>query len=118
MAFYLANSCAISLPAFLFHKLIKFKVNNFLALLNDSQHIHNQLQIGNNCRNPKLRRRTDYKTGQAKDRPWCFTTDPNIAWEYCDIPFCGKYCKICFARSLDFSTENGRVSQVAKGDVE
>ncbi|CAG0893484.1 unnamed protein product [Darwinula stevensoni] len=23
-----------------------------------------------------------------KERPWCFVSDRNIQWEYCDIPFC------------------------------
>ncbi|XP_028416139.1 hemicentin-1-like isoform X1 [Dendronephthya gigantea] len=32
----------------------------------------------NNCRNPK-------NSGQ---RPWCFTTDRNKRWEYCEIPKC------------------------------
>ncbi|XP_028418130.1 uncharacterized protein LOC114543270 [Dendronephthya gigantea] len=32
----------------------------------------------NYCRNPK-------NSGQ---RPWCFTTDRNKRWEYCDIPKC------------------------------
>ena len=32
----------------------------------------------NFCRNP---------WGSGK-RPWCFTTDKNKRWEYCDIPIC------------------------------
>ncbi|CAG0897041.1 unnamed protein product, partial [Darwinula stevensoni] len=32
----------------------------------------------NHCRNPGLYRR----------RPWCFVADPNVQWEYCDVPFC------------------------------
>ena len=35
----------------------------------------------NYCRNPGSR---------APDAPWCFTTDPNTRWEYCDVPKCGK----------------------------
>ncbi|XP_061195059.1 uncharacterized protein LOC133203254 [Saccostrea echinata] len=31
----------------------------------------------NYCRNP-----------QNDISPWCYTTDPNIRWQYCDIPFC------------------------------
>uniref|UniRef100_A0A665V264 Hepatocyte growth factor n=1 Tax=Echeneis naucrates TaxID=173247 RepID=A0A665V264_ECHNA len=32
----------------------------------------------NYCRNP-----------DGRHRPWCFTTDPNTPWEYCDIKVCG-----------------------------
>ncbi|CAG0888817.1 unnamed protein product [Darwinula stevensoni] len=32
----------------------------------------------NYCRNPSLYR----------EKPWCFVTDSDIEWEYCDIPFC------------------------------
>ncbi|CAG0905074.1 unnamed protein product, partial [Darwinula stevensoni] len=30
------------------------------------------------CRNP----------GLYRERPWCFVSDPNIQWKYCDIPLC------------------------------
>ena len=40
-------------------------------------------QAANHCRNPDRR-----------SRPWCYTSDPNIEWEYCDIPACGVY-SIC-----------------------
>ncbi|CAG0906522.1 unnamed protein product, partial [Darwinula stevensoni] len=42
---------------------------NFLDLNASSQHNH--------CRNPTWR-----------EGPWCFVSDPNIQWEYCDIPMC------------------------------
>ena len=44
----------------------------YKALVNDS----------NYCRNlyPKS---NDY-------HPWCYTTDPNRRWEFCDIPACGN----------------------------
>ena len=22
--------------------------------------------------------------------PWCYTTDPDTRWEYCDVPLCGR----------------------------
>lgn len=36
------------------------------------------LQGNNYCRNPDGR----------GSRPWCYTTDPSVRWEYCDIPLC------------------------------
>ena len=33
----------------------------------------------NFCRNPD----------DEPDGPWCYTTDPNTRWEFCDIPVCG-----------------------------
>ncbi|MEE6459026.1 hypothetical protein FKM82_000513 [Ascaphus truei] len=33
----------------------------------------------NYCRNP----------GGESERPWCYTTDQNVRWEYCNIPLCG-----------------------------
>ncbi|CAG0905392.1 unnamed protein product [Darwinula stevensoni] len=23
-----------------------------------------------------------------REKPWCFVSDPDIEWEYCDIPYC------------------------------
>ncbi|XP_067288700.1 muscle, skeletal receptor tyrosine-protein kinase [Pseudorasbora parva] len=34
----------------------------------------------NYCRNP----------GGESDRPWCYTTNPNVRWEYCRVPKCGE----------------------------
>ena len=39
----------------------------------------NVTAAGNHCRNP----------GGVRDRPWCFTSDPNVVWQYCTIPLCG-----------------------------
>ena len=33
---------------------------------------------GNRCRNP----------GGLEPQVWCYTTDPNVEWDYCDIPTC------------------------------
>jgi len=39
----------------------------------------------NYCRNPD----------SSGERPWCYTTDPNTRWDYCDVPFCpGKFEKV------------------------
>ena len=32
----------------------------------------------NYCRNP----------GNDEPRPWCYTMDPEVRWELCDIPLC------------------------------
>ena len=32
----------------------------------------------NHCRNPD----------GSKSRPWCFTTDPAVEWEECNVPAC------------------------------
>lgn len=39
------------------------------------------------CRNP----------GQLRERPWCFTTNVSVEWDYCDIPRCdsdGESCSL------------------------
>jgi len=41
--------------------------------------------IGNHhyCRNPK----------GEKDRPWCYTVDPKVEWEFCEVPECPEKAK-------------------------
>jgi len=48
----------------------------------DSPHSHsyNDGGEGNFCRNPS----------SSNGGPWCYTTDPDKRWEYCDIPTCPK----------------------------
>ncbi|CAL1569816.1 unnamed protein product [Knipowitschia caucasica] len=45
----------------------------------------------NFCRNP----------GGISEKPWCFTSNPNIRWEYCAVPLCGETGKVM---QLDPST--------------
>ncbi|TRY83075.1 hypothetical protein DNTS_013537 [Danionella cerebrum] len=44
----------------------------------------------NFCRNP----------GGESDRPWCYTTNPNIRWEYCALPKCGEVTSIKTSPSM------------------
>ena len=43
-------------------------------------HPKNYKGAANHCRN---------RDGEPK--PWCYTTDPDVRWELCDIPLCGKF---------------------------
>ena len=54
----------------------------------------------NYCRNPGSR---------APKGPWCFTTDPNTRWEYCNVPKCGKI----FNKTNTTSHNKGDVSSLA-----
>lgn len=44
----------------------------------------------NYCRNP----------GGESDRPWCYTTNPNVRWEYCLVPKCGEVTSVKTAPSI------------------
>lgn len=47
----------------------------------DSPHSHDNNDLpGNFCRNP-----------DNEPAPWCYTTDPDTRWDYCDVPYCCKY---------------------------
>jgi len=39
----------------------------------------NEADADNYCRNPD----------GSPDGPWCYTTDPTVRWEYCDVKLCG-----------------------------
>ena len=44
----------------------------------------------NYCRNPDISNDPYINKYCGKGRPWCYTTDPNKRWEFCDIPKCGE----------------------------
>ncbi|KAI8502373.1 hypothetical protein Bbelb_199610 [Branchiostoma belcheri] len=48
-------------------------------------HKHSVSRLTHNyCRNP----------GGTRVKPWCYTMDPSVRWEYCSVPQCGKlYCE-------------------------
>ncbi|CAG0882370.1 unnamed protein product [Cyprideis torosa] len=50
---------------------------------NDENYLDGSRTLAKNfCRNP------DKDSGG----PWCYTTDPDKRWEYCNIPYCQKRC--------------------------
>jgi hypothetical protein len=54
----------------------------------DTPHGHsfNDLDAENYCRNP-----------DKEPHLWCYTTDTNKRWEYCDVPLCSKFlCSLRF----------------------
>ena len=46
----------------------------------------------NFCRNPD----------QRSAGPWCFTTDPDVKWEPCDIPLCSGRWNYYYFNTLQF----------------
>ena len=64
----------------------------------------------NYCRNP------------LKDEPqaWCYTTDPDVRWEHCNVPFCGSESCIpdpptCGCESDGQADYRGTISETAAG---
>uniref|UniRef100_A0A8C3R541 Kringle domain-containing protein n=1 Tax=Cyanoderma ruficeps TaxID=181631 RepID=A0A8C3R541_9PASS len=55
----------------------------------------------NYCRNP-----------DGELRPWCFTTNPNKRWEYCNIPRCNSQC--LSGKGEDY---RGRIAVTESGNV-
>ena len=38
---------------------------------------------------PELLLKFDFRfAGEGYDKPWCYTTDPNMVWDYCDVQLC------------------------------
>ncbi|XP_006511702.2 hepatocyte growth factor-like protein isoform X1 [Mus musculus] len=50
----------------------------------------------NYCRNP-----------DGSERPWCYTTDPNVEREFCDLPSCGRLQGQGLGRSLEKTGGHG-----------
>jgi hypothetical protein len=59
-------------------KLIS-KINSIGKLINTMNSVGGNINLVKNyCRDPQ----------GLKGQPWCFTTDLNIEWEYCEIQQC------------------------------
>ena len=56
----------------------------------------NVTAAGNQCRNP----------GGVRARPWCFTSDPDVIWQYCAIPLCGACVDCFFLNSHQLTVDN------------
>ena len=50
----------------------------------------------NMCRNPDA---------SAPDGPWCYTTDPKVRWEYCNISRCPPRGTFCCCKILQLKKE-------------
>ena len=45
-----------------------------------------EYELNNSCRNP----------GGSGNKPWCYTTDPQIEWDYCNVQLCpGEWDYTC-----------------------
>lgn len=40
--------------------------------------------------------------GGEEPSPWCYTVDPTVRWQHCDIPVCGK-CQSNISRCINWS---------------
>ena len=62
------------------------------------------------CRNPE---------GSAPDGPWCYTTDPKVRWEYCNISRCPprgtQYVYFSRTRLNQFIVWNGQHIYISLG---
>ena len=63
--------------------IIRYTVARFIPLHRHSQSASNLPEgnfadASNYCRNPD----------SASGGPWCYTMDPTVVWEYCDVRMC------------------------------
>ncbi|XP_005347942.2 hepatocyte growth factor-like protein isoform X2 [Microtus ochrogaster] len=61
----------------------------------------------NYCRNP-----------DGSERPWCYTTDPNIQREFCDLPSCGPNLPLTTKASKSHRRSKGKTFNCFRGKGE
>ncbi|XP_003500395.4 hepatocyte growth factor-like protein isoform X3 [Cricetulus griseus] len=61
----------------------------------------------NYCRNP-----------DGSERPWCYTTDPNIEREFCDLPSCGPNLPLITKGSKSHQRNKGKILNCFHGKGE
>ena len=44
--------------------------------------------------------------------PWCYTTDPEVEWEYCNVTECGKYQYARTARNIEYQESTYRYKKM------
>ena len=79
-----------------------------------ASHTPDQFMIPENIPEGSLHRAENYCRNPDNDKgPWCYTTDPEIRWQYCDISVCSENAESQLAPSqallhIDFSTGDCR----------
>jgi len=58
----------------------------------------------NNCRNPN-----------GRERPWCFTNDPQVEWEYCNVGASDCFPGVNTALIAHWLLDDGEVKNMASG---
>ena len=51
---------------------------------------------------PEMRNASNFcrNGGGIESGPWCYTMDPLVRWQHCDIETCGEYCEQYILDSL------------------
>lgn len=42
------------------------------------------------------------RNSDGSERAWCYTTDPEVRWDYCDVPECGDSCGSTDEKQIDY----------------
>lgn len=61
---------------------------------------------------PEVQNAENYcrNAGGEESMPWCYTMDPVVRWQHCDIPVCGKFMGINFHIIYIISANNKKTT--------